>query len=98
MTSIQDTETMYQVAEKFASIVENDQMRAQFVGNPAGTLPEADLPKDLTVYADTADMVHLVVPAAVDMDRIAARDESYFEELGRAALGFCAYRDLPIPE
>jgi len=86
------------IAEKFAAIVENEALRTRFVEDAASTLPEAGLPKDLTVYADTADTVHLVIPASVDADRIAAGDETYFEELGRAALGICGYRDLPEPE
>jgi len=86
------------IAEKFAAIVENDAMRARFVDDAANTLPEAGLPQDLKVYADTADLVHLVIPATVDADRIAADDEAYFEELGRAALGLCGYRDLPDTE
>ncbi|WP_430512167.1 hypothetical protein [Pannonibacter phragmitetus] len=49
----------------------------------------------VTVHADSADTVHLVVPAAVDMARLAAADESYFEELGRKALGACFYEILP---
>ncbi|MFN4127458.1 hypothetical protein [Pannonibacter indicus] len=47
------------------------------------------------VHADSADTVHLVVPAAVDTARLAAADESYFEELGRKALGACFYDILP---
>lgn len=82
------------LGEKFASILEDDASRARFMDNPAATLPEAGLSSNVTVYADTADTVHLVVPADVDRARVAADDEAYFEELGRLALGACIYKDI----
>ncbi|NBN62432.1 hypothetical protein GWI72_07390 [Microvirga tunisiensis] len=48
-----------------------------------------------TVLADAVDMVHLVVPATVDATRVAAGDETYFEELGRKALGACLFDVTP---
>ncbi|MDN3719172.1 hypothetical protein QW131_07950 [Roseibium salinum] len=63
--------------------------------NPAEALSEIGAKSDLTIYADTADLVHLIIPANVDADRVAAGDEAYFEELGRLALGTCFYDDLP---
>ncbi|WP_434052046.1 MAG: hypothetical protein RDA78_22700 [Roseibium sp.] len=56
---------------------------------------EIDAKSDVKIYADTADMVHLVIPADIDQAKVAAGDEAYFEELGRAALGSCYYEDLP---
>lgn len=49
----------------------------------------------VTVHADSADTVHLVIPSVIDTARLAAGDESYFEELGRKALGACYYDILP---
>lgn len=54
-----------------------------------------DLGASMTVYADTADTVHLVIPAGIDKARLSKGDEAYFEELGRQALGACVYHDLP---
>lgn len=48
---------------------------------------------DVTVYADTADTIHLVVPSSVDASKI--EDEAYLEELGRRALGNCIYHIQP---
>ena len=47
------------------------------------------------VLADTADTVHLVVPADLDANRIAQGDETYLMEIGRRALGNCMYDILP---
>ncbi|MBD8889952.1 hypothetical protein [Roseibium litorale] len=49
----------------------------------------------LSVLADTADTVHLVVPADLDAERIAQGDEAYLMEIGRRALGNCMYDILP---
>jgi hypothetical protein len=54
-----------------------------------------ELGTSMTVYADTADTVHLVIPAGIDQAKLAQGDEAYFEELGRQALGACMYDDLP---
>lgn len=54
-----------------------------------------ELSTSMTVYADTADTVHLVIPAGIDREKLAKGDEAYFEELGRQALGACMYDDLP---
>ncbi|WP_150526092.1 hypothetical protein [Roseibium sediminis] len=80
---------------ELASIISNEHRRDEFTSNPATTLPQAGLPEDVAILADTADMVHLVIPAKVDEARVALGDEAYFEELGRLALGACVYHDLP---
>lgn len=54
-----------------------------------------ELATSMTVYADTVDTVHLVIPAGIDQARLSKGDEAYFEELGRQALGACMYDDLP---
>jgi len=84
-------ETRVELGAKFAEIVNDAESRKAFVENPevAGTSA------DLAVYADAADMVHLVVPSQVDAAKVAAGDEEYLEELGRQALGLCMYDDLP---
>lgn len=81
--------------QELASIISDEQRREEFASAPTTALPHAGLPEDVAILADTADMVHLVIPAKVDEDRVAICDEAYFEELGRLALGACVYHDLP---
>ncbi|MBD1548842.1 hypothetical protein [Roseibium aggregatum] len=80
---------------KLGQILSDSLARESFVADPAASLPEAGLSSDMTVYADTADTVHLVVPAGIDASRLAKGDDAYLEELGRQALGACLYEDLP---
>lgn len=84
-------ETRVELGAKLAEIVNDADSRAAFVSNPVASGVSADL----TVHADSADTVHLVVPAQVDADKVAAADDAYLEELGRQALGLCMYDDLP---
>ena len=80
---------------KLGQILSDSVAREAFAADPAAALPEAGLSSDMTVYADTADTIHLVVPASIDGTRLAKEDEAYLEELGRQALGACFYDDLP---
>jgi len=80
---------------KLGAIIQNAAARNRLVESPAEVLAEIGIKTDATLFADTADLVHLVIPADIDTARVAANDESYFEELGRAALGTCFYDDLP---
>jgi len=83
------------VGTELATIVASKEARDKFVQNPQQVLSNSKLPSNLAVLADTADTVHLVVPAQVDVDRIVANDEAYFEELGQLALSACMYEDIP---
>lgn len=92
--SIHSRETL-ETGHKLGQILSDSSAREAFVSDPAASLPEAGLSSDMTVYADTADTVHLVVPAGIDASRLAKGDDAYLEELGRQALGACLYEDLP---
>jgi len=89
------SKTSLEIGSKLGAIIQDASARAQLVENPSDVLAKVGVEGDVTLFADTADMVHLVVPADVDEKRVAAGDEAYFEELGRAALGTCFYDDLP---
>ncbi|WP_428649159.1 hypothetical protein [Roseibium sp.] len=80
---------------RLGAIIQDEVTRTRLIERPAETLRGAGVKPDVTIYADTADMVHLIVPAEVDAERVAAEDESYFEELGKLALGSCVYKELP---
>ncbi|MCK7615919.1 hypothetical protein [Roseibium sediminicola] len=80
---------------KLGAIIQDSAARTRLIENPTEVLAEVGARNDLTILADTADTVHLIIPANVDAARVAANDESYFEELGKAALGNCYYEDLP---
>lgn len=84
-----------ELGAKLGAVIQDATAREQLVENPAEVLAELGVQDNLTIFADTADMVHLVIPAEVDAARVAANDESYFEELGKLALGNCFYEDLP---
>ncbi len=84
-----------EVGAKLGAIIQNETARAHLIEKPAEILKGAGIRTDVTIYADTADMVHLIVPAEVDAARVAAEDESYFEQLGKLALGSCVYKELP---
>ncbi|MBO6507701.1 MAG: hypothetical protein JJ979_04330 [Roseibium sp.] len=88
------TEEM-KVGAKLCAIIQDKDAREQLVSDPAHVLAEAGVNTEVTLLADTADTVHLIIPATVDSTRVEAGDESYFEELGRLALGSCVYRELP---
>ena len=94
MTST-NTNDLADLGLELAAIISNDKRRSDFVAKPNATLPQAGLSENVAVLADTADMVHLVIPATIDETRVALGDEAYFEELGRLALGACVYHDLP---
>ena len=80
---------------KLGAIIQNAVTRDRLVESPAEVLAEIGIKTDATFFADTADLVHLVIPADIDTARVAANDESYFEELGRAALANCYYEVVP---
>ena len=84
-----------EVGAKLGSIIQDASAREQLIESPETVLSEIGAKSDVKIYADTADTVHLVIPANVDATRLAADDEAYFEELGLAALGSCFYEDLP---
>lgn len=85
----------FEASAKLGAIIQNESARQQLIEDPSTILAELGAGSDVTLLADTADMVHLIVPADVDASRVAAGDEAYFEELGKAALGSCFYEDLP---
>jgi hypothetical protein len=80
---------------KLGAIIQNSDTRSRLVESPAEVLAEIGAKTEVTLFADTADLVHLIIPANVDAARVAANDESYFEELGRAALANCYYEVTP---
>lgn len=84
-----------EAAAKLGTIIQDASAREQLIESPETVLTEIGAKADVTIHADTADLVHLVIPADVDKTRLAADDEAYFEELGLAALGSCYYEDLP---
>ncbi|CTQ53858.1 hypothetical protein LP7551_02387 [Roseibium album] len=84
-----------EIGAKLGAIIQNKNSRAQLIESPSEVLCEVGVESDVTIFADTADKVHLIIPTNVDAARVAAGDEAYFEELGRAALGSCYYEDLP---
>ncbi|WP_421982883.1 hypothetical protein [Roseibium sp.] len=84
-----------EVGAKLGAIIQDATAREQLIESPEAVLSEIGAKSDVTIYADTADLVHLIIPAEVDQTRVAADDEAYFEELGLAALGSCYYEDLP---
>ncbi|WP_299813715.1 hypothetical protein [uncultured Roseibium sp.] len=84
-----------EIGAKLGAIIQDSDSRAQLIENSAEVLASIGATSDVAIFADTADTVHLVVPAEVDAARVAAGDEAYFEELGKAALGSCYYEDLP---
>ncbi|MCV0428624.1 MAG: hypothetical protein K5905_24465 [Roseibium sp.] len=84
-----------EIGAKLGAIIQDTTSREQLIENPTEVLSEIGVSSDVTIYADTADLVHLIVPANVDADRVAAGDEAYFEELGKAALGNCLYDSVP---
>jgi len=87
--------TELEFGAKLGAIIQDSAARDRLIENPTEVLAEVGAKSDVTILADTADMVHLVIPAEIDAARVAANDESYFEELGRAALGNCYYENLP---
>lgn len=95
MSTLAINEQNLELGAKLGEIIQNTSERSKFVENPSKTLSSLGLATDVTVYADTADTIHLVIPAEVDETRVAAGDESYFEELGRLALASCHYEEMP---
>lgn len=93
--SILTNHSALDAGKDLATIVTSNEARENFIQNPQKVLSNTELPSNLVVLADTADTVHLVVPAQVDVDRIASDDEAYFEELGQLALSACMYEDIP---
>ena len=84
-----------EIGAKLGAIIQDTASREHLVENPSEVLDEIGVKADVTIYADTADLVHLIVPAEIDAHRVETGDESYFEELGRLALGTCMYDDIP---
>jgi hypothetical protein len=84
-----------EIGAKLGAIIQDKHTRAQFVESPSEVLADVGVKADVSLYADTADTVHLIIPAEVDETRVAANDETYFEELGKLALGSCVYKELP---
>lgn len=76
-------------------IIQNPTRRAAFAADPAAELTKLGVTPEITVYADTADTVHLIIPAKIDETRVQAGDEAYFEDLGRLALAACYYEEMP---
>lgn len=89
------SKTQLEIGAKLGAIIQDSDSRENLIENPADVLGGLGVSSDVKIFADTADLVHIIVPAEVDRDRVAADDEAYFEELGRAALGNCVYHDLP---
>lgn len=89
------SKTELKLGAKLGAIIQDAAARERLIENPAEVLAEVGADSSVTLLADTADTVHLVIPAEIDAARVAANDESYFEELGKAALGNCFYEDLP---
>lgn len=84
-----------EVGAKLGAIIQDKHSRAQLIESPSEVLADVGVKSDVSLYADTADTVHLIIPAKVDASRVAANDEEYFEELGKLALGSCMYEDIP---
>ncbi len=89
------SEKKLELGAKLGAIIQDPDARNSLIENPTEVLAGVGVKSDVTLYADTVDLVHLIVPAEVDVARVAAEDETYFEELGRAALGTCMYDDIP---
>ncbi|CTQ62946.1 hypothetical protein [Roseibium album] len=89
------SEKELELGAKLGAIIQDPDARNSLIENPTEVLAGVGVKSDVTLFADTVDLVHLIVPAEVDVARVAAEDETYFEELGRAALGNCVYHDLP---
>ena len=85
----------HEIGVQLGAIIQDERSRAKLIENPAEVLSEIGLSADVTLLADKADLVHLLIPADIDAARVAADDEAYFEDLGKAALGTCYYDDLP---
>lgn len=80
---------------KLGAIIQNADDRAKLIDDPKAVLSNLGVVSDVQLFADTADTVHLIIPAEIDTARVAAGDEAYFEELGKAALANCYYEDIP---
>ncbi len=95
MSTRKTLESEMAIGAKLGAIIQNSDTRERLIDNPTAVLSEIGVDTRTTIFADTADKVHLVVPAEVDEARVAAGDETYFEELGKLALGTCMYKDFP---
>ncbi|WP_269582289.1 hypothetical protein [Roseibium sp. Sym1] len=95
MHAITTSKTELELGATLGAMIQNTETRARLVENSTEVLAQIGAQSDLTLLADTADLVHLVIPAEIDAARVAAGDESYFEELGKAALGSCMYEEMP---
>ncbi|GAA0781569.1 hypothetical protein E1180_21100 [Roseibium denhamense] len=91
------TQNTVELGRKLASIISDPAARDAFLADTETALQKNGGNSELTVYADTVDHVHLIIPAQVDATRVAADDAAYFEELGRLALGNCVYKE-ELPE
>ncbi len=79
--------------KRIGAIIQNESERERLLSNPEGVLADIGIQTTATIYADTADTVHLVIPSHIDECRVAADDAAYFEELGLLALGLCMYSE-----
>ncbi|WP_417668835.1 hypothetical protein [Roseibium sp.] len=86
MTQTTSREETLAFGAKLGAMIQDTEQRTKL----AESLTESG---DVTVLADTADTVHLVIPSSVDTSKM--EDESYLEELGRRALGSCVYHIQP---
>lgn len=95
MKRISTSDKTFELGAKLAEIIQDSDRRAAFAENPGKALAELGVKTEVTVHADTADTIHLIIPAEIDAARVEAGDEAYFEELGRLALATCLYEEMP---
>ena len=86
MTNLMNREETLAYGAKIGAMIQDSEKRVELAESLAAK-------GDVDVYLDTADTVHLVIPANIDPSRI--EDEAYLEELGRRALGSCLYDIIP---
>lgn len=82
-----------ETGRKIGALIQDTTERARLVADPQAVLSGIGVNTAAKIYADSADTVHLVIPAQVDETRVAAEDAAYFEELGLLALGLCMYAE-----
>ncbi|WP_299470719.1 hypothetical protein [uncultured Roseibium sp.] len=95
MHAVTTSKTELELGAKLGAIIQDSDAREKLIENPADVLGGLGANSEVVIHADTADKVHLVVPAEVDLSKVQSEDDAYFEELGLAALGSCFYEDLP---
>lgn len=55
--------TELEIGAKLGAIIQNATARERLVANPAEVLAEVGINSDAAIFADTADLVHLIIPA-----------------------------------